>query len=170
MQEQKNSVHSPDSLALCDRIIQYVLFSLVKELREAEFDGQLSALSSTIQFALAFAMRSAITEIRVYVLEDEMANDPDARNWEVKMLGWACASVFGSEEIDKMRRFVEISDDPKSPFSPFSLCGTSLARSVVSAVSNDVTMDDWLESRCGMFMSMYRLITPETSSFVEPWK
>jgi hypothetical protein len=141
---------------LSNAILQYVLFSLVKELRGIGFEGQIREAAIDVQLAMALAMRGAITVLRTTILGDEQANDPIARNWEINVGVWSMESIFGKDNVGTAKRFVQLTNDD-GEFSTFFVCGTSIARNILHTLNAGGTLDSYLETHQEFFVPMCRL-------------
>src|SRR5471030_199391 len=110
-------------------VLQYTLFHLVKELRDAGVTGSLGDMPGAVKSILVDALWGAVAEVNA-----DLQTTP-ILDWEANARTWALFSVFGESNIPGMRLELErLSGSTEG--SEFQLCGVYAARSLMQALQD----------------------------------
>lgn len=137
-------------LRAANRVLQFTMFHLIKELRDAGTEGQIHDLPPALKSALLDAIFGGISEINSDIQAGQI------EDWDSNSKVWAILFIFG--ESNKDEALLEISRiNSGEAGEEFGLCGMYAARSLITALERGDTASAWLDSYEGMFAAMARL-------------
>lgn len=137
-------------VSVANRVLQFTMFHLVKELRDAGVEGPISEMQPAVKSALVSALFGGISEINSDIQAAEV------EDWESNSRVWALLAIYGEEnKAEALHEIGRIKSGETD--SEFGICGMYAARSFITSLESGDSATTWLDSYEGIFAAMVRL-------------